>query len=63
MRLTFLIAKQYREEGMRKAIAGAIMLTTLTVAIQSIAQTPPPTAGTYHAAIAAGRACGQPDDQ
>src|SRR5262245_1125370 len=27
---------------MRKAIAGAITLTTLTVAIQSIAQTPPP---------------------
>src|SRR5215472_16389764 len=42
MRLTFLIAKQYREEDMRKAIAGAITLTTLTVAIQSIAQTPPP---------------------
>src|SRR5262245_13021317 len=28
---------------MRKAIAGAITLTTLTVATQSIAQTPPPT--------------------
>jgi hypothetical protein len=27
---------------MRKAIAGAITLTTLTVAVQSIAQTPPP---------------------
>jgi len=27
---------------MRKAIAGAIALTTLTGAIQSIAQTPPP---------------------
>jgi hypothetical protein len=27
---------------MRKAIAGAITLTTLTVAIQSSAQTPPP---------------------
>jgi hypothetical protein len=48
---------------MRKAIAEAIMLTTIMFTLSDPVNRADATAGPYHAAIAAGPACGQPDDQ